>query len=191
MSFRRARFSSQTARHGPTAAAGGDQPGVRPRRVVRNQRSCWFSTIGARHFGRGRFASRSASRAWKRISSSLAPARGCSMRHSWARNMLSLVSSDTPFSQASATVARPSKPNTSSSPGAGGSRLKRSRYHQSSLSKRRGGSSRLQAPAARRQLAAVEGAWAGSHCNEACDSSAGPAKAPGGVEQISQPAVSR
>ncbi len=63
--------SSQTGRHGPTAAAGGDQPGVRPRSVVRSQRSCWCWIIGARHLGRGRFISRNGSSARNRMSSSL------------------------------------------------------------------------------------------------------------------------
>ncbi len=35
-----ARVSSHTPRQGPTGAAGGDQPGVRPNKVVRNQRNC-------------------------------------------------------------------------------------------------------------------------------------------------------
>ena len=185
-----ARVSSQTGRQGPTGAAGGDQPGARPSSVVRNQRSCWFSTMGARHLGRGRFAFRSRSSAWKRMTSSFASRSRPSIARSWATNMLLLLSSGSPFSQTSATVASPSNPSTSCSFGRcwGGANL--TRYHQSSESKRRGGASRLHSCAAPRHAAAVEGARAAIHATGACLSASGSAYAPGGAEQSSQPVVS-
>ena len=67
--------------------AGGDQPGVRPSSVVRNQRSCWCSIIGARQRGRGRFfASAGVERAAADHELALARARS---RRSCATNMLS------------------------------------------------------------------------------------------------------
>ncbi len=47
--------SRRTARQGPTGASGGDQPGIRPSRVVRSQRSCCWLTRLVFQRGRGRF----------------------------------------------------------------------------------------------------------------------------------------
>ena len=69
------RASMRTSPQGPTAAAAGDHPGVRPRSVVRTQRSCWCSIIGARQRGRGRRAASVASSARNRISRSFSASR--------------------------------------------------------------------------------------------------------------------
>ena len=179
------RRSSQTSFHTPTAAAGGDQPGVRPSRVVRNQRSCWCSTIGARQRGRGRRCANRLSSAWK-CNNSVCEPGGTS--RSCATNMLSLCSSGSPSSHTSATPARPSKPSHAVLPGSASPALKLTRYHQSSASKRLAGPSRLQCSAARNTAATVVGAGITiQHSGARRSTSAGVLHCPGDAGHKAQP----
>ena len=52
---RRLRQERLMARQGPIAGTGGDQPGIRPRRLQRCHRSCWCFTRFVFQRGRGRF----------------------------------------------------------------------------------------------------------------------------------------
>ncbi len=183
------RRSRRTPRHGPTGAAGGDQPGVRPSSVVRNQRSCWCISIGTRHRGRGRRALRSRSRERQQMTSSFSARTDSSTRTSCDVNMLSLVRRRAPLSHTSATVARPSKHSHSCSPRPAGCAANRVRYHQSSASKSRTGPSRSHVPARRNDAAAVEGTVVGVQAS-ACSALSGSVTPPAVPAASSQAAVS-
>ena len=87
------RRSSQMSFQGPTTAAVGDQPGVRPNKVVRNQRSCWCSTMGARQRGLFRRTANCASSALKQITNVLPVLFSVlPTSHACATNMLLLLS---------------------------------------------------------------------------------------------------
>jgi len=118
--------SSQMARHGPTVAACGDQPGVRPSKVVRHQRSCGWATMGARQRGRCRRCFRASASGSKTMRSSLPWGRRRPARFRvWARNMLVEDSSGSPFRLTWASVARPSRPKVQSRAGSGASKTRR------------------------------------------------------------------
>ena len=146
-------FSIHTGRQGPIGGHGGDQPGVRPSRLVRNQRSCCSRSIGTRQRGRGRRIASSGARARQRISSSWLPFNSTATR--CATNMLSLPSRGLPSSQTSARVAMPSNPSVAAPLST------RCRRHQKSSASSVRGSSQVHWPASRRALAAVPGTEAG------------------------------
>ncbi len=144
---------SHTSRHGPTAGAEGDHPGVRPSSVVRHQRNCCCGSIGTRHRGRDRrWAQRAASGSARMRSSLPRACRRSPTERRCARNMLSLASSGSPLRLTSQMVARPSSPRIASGPRPAG-RSKPTRQVQDSASRSRARCSVDHSPRAARKAA--------------------------------------
>src|SRR6476661_3766829 len=175
------RRSSSTGRHGPAGAGPAANPGMRPMSVVRIQRRLLSATSRVRQRARGfRGVSRSGVIAAKRTTSSFRPRSNRPTSTTCSSNIERLARTCSPFSQASAIVARPPNLRTTSSLSAQAWDSKATRYHQSSPSGSPNGS-----PASRRAPAAVPGTRAGSQASVSI--AAGSSIAPGVVAAACQP----
>ena len=130
----RRRRSSQIGRHGPTAAGPGENAGIRPSSIVRNQRRLLSATSRVRQRARGRRWPAELRRQRPAADRELVvrPRSAAPTSIAWRReHRLALAAPGSPFRKTSASVARPSRRSTTSSPAAAGAASNVVRNHQS------------------------------------------------------------